>query len=84
MESTRARHLSTGVLGAACVHRTMRNMGGLAAHGAEDRTRTEGKGRGAHQESEGPVVPMKRVTTVEGRGPGSECFTRSERAGDWR
>lgn len=23
------------------------------------------------QETEGPVVPMKRVTTAEGRGPGS-------------
>jgi len=37
--------------------------------------------RGEGQESEGPVVPMKRVTTVEGRGPGSGCFVRSGRSG---
>ena len=36
------------------------------------------------QESEGPIVLVKRVMTVEGRGPGSECFTRSGRVGDWR
>jgi len=33
MESTKARYLSTGVLGAACVHRAVRNMGDLAARG---------------------------------------------------
>jgi hypothetical protein len=35
------------------------------------------------QESEGPMVLMKRVMTAEGRGPGSECFSRNGRAGDW-
>jgi len=31
-------------------------------------------GRGVKRESEGLVVPRKRVTTAEGRGPGMECF----------
>ncbi len=44
MESTEARHLSTGVLGAACVHRTMRNMGDLAAHGVTTEHAREERG----------------------------------------
>jgi hypothetical protein len=82
-ESTKARLLSTGAVGAACVQRAVRNMGDLAARGVRPNTHGS-KGRGVLQESEGPIVPVKRVTAVEGRGPGSECFARSGRAGDWR
>ena len=35
----------------------------------EDRTRTEGKGRGARQESEGLIVPMKRGNARGGKEP---------------
>jgi hypothetical protein len=69
---------STGVVGAACVHGDVRNTGGLAERDCDPNTPS---GRGASQESEGSTVPMKRVTTVEGRGPGSGCFTRNGRSG---
>ena len=68
-ESTRARRLSTGVVGAACVHRTVRNTGRPGGARGEDRTRTGAKGRGASQESEGPMVPAKRGNARGGKGP---------------
>ena len=71
----------TGIMGAACVQKVECATREACACGVE----TEHAERVWHaQESEGPIVPVKRVTTVEGRGPGSECFSRSGRAGDWR
>jgi hypothetical protein len=72
---------STGIMGAACVQKVECATRETCAGGVE----TEQAERAWRaQESEGPIVPAKRVTTVEGRGPGSECFTRSGRVGDWR
>jgi hypothetical protein len=70
---------STGVVGAACMH-TVR-CATREAWSKRDGDLNTPLGRGEGQESEGPTVPMKRVTTVEGRGPGSGCFTRRERSG---
>ena len=67
-ESTKAHHLSTGVMGAACVHRTVRNMGDLEARGQRPNTHRV-RVRGAPQESEGPKVPMKRSNFRGGTGP---------------
>lgn len=51
----------------------------------EDRTRTEGKGRGALQESEGPIVPTKRGNSRGGKGPWFRVFPEEwTREGDWR
>src|SRR6478609_4543581 len=71
---------SIGILGAACVHKVR----GETRETCERGVKTEhAEGTWRAQESEGPMVPAKRVTTVEGRGPGSGCFPRSGRAGDW-
>ena len=61
---------STGVVGAARAQGEVRNTGDPPArqHGHS--------GRGATRESEGLVVPMKRVTTVEGRSPGSDVLSK--------
>jgi hypothetical protein len=71
----------TGVMGAACVQKVECATREAWVCGVE----TEHAARAWHaQEAEGLVVPGKRVTTVEGRGPGSECFSKNGRAGDWR
>ena len=61
---------STGILGAACVHRVRCATWETCASGV---TTEHAERAWRAQESEGPIVPGKRVTTVEGRGPGSEC-----------
>lgn len=65
-------------MGAACVQGEVRNTGDSAERDSDPNTPQGWLDR----ESEGLMVPMKRVTTVEGRSPGSGCFTRSGRAGE--
>jgi hypothetical protein len=58
--------LSTGVMGAACVQGEVRNTGDLEACSEN----THGwQGAWRNQESEGPIVPMKRSNSRGGTGP---------------
>jgi hypothetical protein len=70
---------SAGALEAACMQGEVRNTGDSAERVCDPNTLLGWLDR----ESEGLMVPMKRVMTVEGRSPGSGCFTRGGRAGDW-
>ena len=70
---------STGAMDAARVQGEVRNTGGPVERDSDPNTPQGWLDRA----SEGLIVPMKRVTTVEGRGPGSGCFTRNGREGDW-
>ena len=79
---TEAPGHSIGVVGAACREGREGNVGGPAM---VERIHSAANGAVKHRrKSERCVVPVKPVTTVEGRRLTSDVLSKGPRRGDWR
>jgi hypothetical protein len=82
VETTEATGPAAGVMATARAEGSLSNVRGPTGRslGSERRTR-----RRTGRESDRPIVPMKRVTTAEGRGLTLGMLVRETTvAGDWR